>query len=141
MTRKYKTVIIIVLFIMVAAGIITAVSIVANKYLNGKDKKAVACGTTQTTGHIVVIKDGKDDPVNTTAPLCDTLTILNMDNITRLMTFGPHDEHKAYDGVEEKAISQGESLTVTLNKAGSFQFHDHVDDLAKGTFTVTDPAK
>ncbi|HET7320666.1 MAG TPA: cupredoxin domain-containing protein [Candidatus Saccharimonadales bacterium] len=86
--------------------------------------------------HKVVITDSKVQPEHTTAKLCDILTITNTDDQIRLMAFGEHDNHQAYDGVIEKVLQKGQSLTVTLNKPGSYQFHDHLDESVQGTFSV-----
>lgn len=87
--------------------------------------------------HIVVIKDEQLTPGHVSAKLCDALTIINEDARLRLMAFGEHDHHEAYDGVSEQVLAEGQSLTVTLNKAGTYKFHDHSDDKVSGTFTVS----
>lgn len=87
--------------------------------------------------HAVTVHGNSVTPAHTTAKLCDTLTINNADDQIRLMAFGPHDHHQPYDGVTERTLAQNQSLTVVLNQAGTFTFHDHLDDAAAGTFTVT----
>ena len=87
--------------------------------------------------HSVMIMDSKAEPSKITAKLCDTLTITNMDDIAREVAFGPHEDHIAYDGVAERVLSKDQSLTVTLNQAGAFRFHDHLHDEIQGYFTVT----
>jgi hypothetical protein len=87
--------------------------------------------------HRVMISNGAVTPVHTDAVLCDTLTITNADNRYRIVAFGPHDDHQPYDGVTEKLLSLNQSFTVILNKPGAFTFHDHLDETAAGSFTVT----
>lgn len=91
-------------------------------------------GTYQT--HTVMIMDNKVTPDAITAKLCDRLTIENMDSKAREIGFGAHDHHTPYDGVAEKVLNKDQSLTVTLNKAGEFHFHDHLQEEVAGSFTV-----
>jgi len=102
------------------------------------DTAAVACtpGANSVTHH-VIIKNDTATPSHTTATLCDKLTITNEDNETREVAFGPHEEHVPYDGVAEKALRQGQSLTVTLDQAGTYRLHDHFHDEVVANFTVT----
>jgi hypothetical protein len=94
------------------------------------------CQVGRHSAHYVVFQNNNVMPDHTVARLCDTLTITNQDNRLRLIAFGPHEHHISYDGISEKLLSQNQSLTVTLVKAGSFTFHDHIDDALHGSFTV-----
>jgi hypothetical protein len=88
------------------------------------------------TAHEVLIRNNQVIPKNTIADRCDTLTITNLDDQERIVAFGQHEHHEAYDGVTERYLSQGGRLTVTLIQPGNFRFHDHEDDSVQGTFTV-----
>ncbi len=87
--------------------------------------------------HIVTFKDGKVSPQSTQAKLCDTLTFVNEDTVVRDVAFGPHPHHEIYGGVEELSVQKKYPKTLTLNQAGTYTFHDHLDDSVAGTFTVT----
>jgi plastocyanin len=104
-----------------------------------KSANADACGKSDSSAesHQVMIMDNKVDDPNVKAKLCDTITFTNMDNITREIAFGPHEHHVPYDGVTEKLLTQGQSLTITLNQVGSFHWHDHIHDEVEGYFTVS----
>lgn len=110
---------------------------------NGPNKKAesqsnatlVSCKSTGQALEINISGD-KINPEQTVGKACDTLTITNSDNKTRLIAFGHHDSHKQYDGVTEKVLRQGQSFTVTLNEKGTYTVHDHYDDEVEGTFVV-----
>jgi hypothetical protein len=134
---KLKTGLIIVAAVVAIGGTIFGSTYLGNRLLNQK-----ATGTSQTcasdhpVNHKVVIQNDVVTPKNTVASLCDTLTITDLDNKERLMAFGVHSGHVPYDGVEEKALSKGQSLTITLVQAGNFLFHDHEQDEVRGTFTV-----
>ncbi|HLZ14361.1 MAG TPA: hypothetical protein VKQ34_00025 [Candidatus Saccharimonadales bacterium] len=86
--------------------------------------------------HTVLIQHNVMTPVHTSAHHCDKLTITNMDATDRLVAFGPHEHHVAYDGVTDQLLLQGQSLTITLNQIGTFNFHDHLHDEVAGDFTV-----
>lgn len=100
-------------------------------------KSEVGMVTCKSTGqnHTVTIQNDTVSPSHTNATACDTLTIINDDG-TRLLAFGQHDRHVAYDGVREREVAQGQNLTVTLNQKGNFLFHDHDQEDVSGTFTV-----
>lgn len=87
--------------------------------------------------HVVKIQANKLRPQHTQGRLCDTLTITNEDDVIRLVAFGPHEHHTPYDGVTEKILEQHQSLTIVLNQAGTYGFHDHFHDEVTGSFTVT----
>jgi hypothetical protein len=89
------------------------------------------------TAHQVIIQKNVANPVNTYGKLCDTLTISNQDNQLLLIAFGPHENHQPYDGITERVLDQGQSLTITFNEVGTYHFHDHISDIIKGNFTVT----
>lgn len=92
---------------------------------------------TKIVAYHVTIQSGKAAPVNIAGHRCDTLTITNEDEVAREIAFGPHENHIPYDGVAERVLNKGQSLTVTLNQTGSFHWHDHLHDEVEGFFTVT----
>jgi len=126
----------IIAVIVVAGGTVY----LASQYL--KDPKAAAspgsatCQGTRKT-HLVLIKNDTMIPEHIQAALCDKLTIINKDPTLRLVAFGSHAHHTPYDGVIEDPLEQGQHLTITLNQPGTYQFHEHLEDIAHGTFTVT----
>ena len=91
--------------------------------------------------HKVVIQNDKAVPQHIDGQRCDTLVITNLDAQDRIIAFGPHEDHVAYDGVSERYLSQNGTFKVTLVQPGNFRLHDHVDDVVQGTFTVTDIGK
>ncbi len=126
-----------VLGIGVTIGVITAAIFGTSWYLQAHEAKIlrVACSKTGTA-HAVTIHDSVVSPEHTDAKICDTLTVTNEDNRLRLMAFGAHDHHQAYGGITEKVLSQNQHLTITFNQAGTYEFHDHLEDTVIGYFTV-----
>jgi hypothetical protein len=126
------------LIIFAAVGVYVVVHIFALRYLDTKQSPnaEITCKTTGDT-HTVIIANRQAVPRHTKAKMCDRLTIVNQDVTLREMAFGEHDSHQAYDGVFEKFLKQNESLTITLNRQGTYLFHDHIHDEVAGDFTVT----
>lgn len=89
--------------------------------------------------HQVIIENNIVVPHNTAAKLCDSLVIINEDSIIRLIAFGPHEHHIAYDGITEQTLGENQSLTVILDQLGTYSFHDHLhySYTTTGEFTVS----
>lgn len=122
--------------IMLAALTVYGVAALAQRALSpGQQNKKVSCSQTGTE-HTVTIKNDRPSRNNLRTQLCDKLTIINDDDQLRLMAFGVHESHRAYNGVTEQTLEKGERMTVTLNETGSFIFHDHLNDEFEGRFTV-----
>jgi hypothetical protein len=109
----------------------------AQRFLIAKPEKESAVCSQGNVTHFVNIYDGVATPKDIVGKMCERLTIINHDDRIRLIAFGVHDKHQTYDGFTQKALAKEQSLTVTLNQAGTYRFHDHIDDQAQGTFTVT----
>ncbi len=107
-----------------------------NHYLDKSPTNQTVNCTKKGQNHLVIMLGNSATPNHINAKLCDTLTIKNADDQIRLVAFGEHEHHQAYDGVLERTLQQNQSLTVALNKTGTYHFHDHLDDLAQGNFTV-----
>lgn len=86
--------------------------------------------------HTVEIKNTQIIPESVNANICDELTLVNKDDKLRLIAFGVHDSHIYYSGVTEKVLKKDESLTITLNQAGTYIFHDHLQEEVQGQFSV-----
>jgi cytochrome o ubiquinol oxidase operon protein cyoD len=99
-------------------------------------EKTGACQGVHTR-HKVIIKDGIVTPAHTEAHLCDTLTFINEDNGVREIAFGPHPTHDMYAAESEVKVHKGRAKTITLNQAGTYIFHDHLEPTTIGHFSVT----
>ena len=124
--------------VVLIIGVSVASVELAGRFLGGNEAKAATVQCSKIKTHYqVVFQNNQIMPDVTNAHLCDSLTIINKDNKLREIAFGPHDHHVAYDGVLERLLNQEQSLTVTLNQAGNFSFHDHIDDSLVGYFNVS----
>ncbi|HUY85134.1 MAG TPA: cupredoxin domain-containing protein [Candidatus Dormibacteraeota bacterium] len=135
--RKLKIALIVAVAVALMAATIPAAIWVTNTQTARLGNARARCQAGQHKTYHVIIQNGLAVPTRTAARKCDKLTITNRDNRVRLMAFGPHDHHVSYDGVSERVLGQGQSLTVTLITPGTFIFHDHTDPAAQGTFTVS----
>ena len=134
--KKFKVVLITIgAFLLMVATVPAAIWVTHTQTAELANARA-RCQVGQHTAHYMAFQNNKVVPVHMTAKLCDTLTITNQDPRLRLAAFGPHAHHISYDGISEKALGQGQSLTITLIKAGNFTFHDHIDDALRGSFAV-----
>jgi hypothetical protein len=109
-------------------------------WVSNIDNRKAAAAFPKCTGkhaaHKVMIQNDKMVPAHTDAKRCDTLEIMNLDDKQRIIAFGRHEKHIAYDGVSERYMPQNAKFEVTLIQPGNFLFHDHEDEDVRGTFTV-----
>ena len=134
--KRNKTLLIIILSLVVGLiftlGAIRLIGVYLDRQYAGLHE---GCAPRQMN-HLVVVKDNVISPSDFTANRCETLTVTNLDDSERMMAFGVHEQHVAYDGVSEKVLQKGESFTVVLIQTGSFKVHDHDNDEVKSTFEV-----
>ena len=126
---------------LLVVALVAGMAVAAVRYTNTaseqNDQTVTAACTRIGTVHQVTIKDNTLTPSATIhGVLCDKLTITNEDDRLRLMAFGQHDHHQAYDGTTSKVLARGQSLTVIMNKTGEYTFHDHLEDEVVGNFVV-----
>lgn len=105
--------------------------------LSSQTRDTMTCKATGQN-HTVLFADTSVQPRKLEAKRCDTMTIISGSNKDRLIAFGVHNQHVAYNGVTEKRLPTKESFTITLDKAGSYLFHDHDEEALGATFDVVD---
>lgn len=126
---------------VLGAVILTAVTIFGAIWISHAETRKAEAAYPKCMGnhvvHTATIQDDKVVPQHTVAKRCDTLTIVNLDDQDRIIAFGQHEHHTAYDGVTERYVNQNGKFSVTLVQPGNFRFHDHEQDEVQGTFKVT----
>lgn len=137
MNKTLKLIAVIVIAAAVIAGVAFGANIVSGS-LADSGKVSSKCSGGQHKQHEMEIKNDKFSPALVKAVKCDTLVIKNLDNKGRLIAFGKHDKHIAYDGVTERYLLKNEEFKVTLNKTGDFLIHDHNQDEVQASFIVVD---
>lgn len=131
-----KKVIIVIIIILTIGGIAGITHSLADSYLAQATSPDTPACLRAGKEHKVTVRRGQVEPAHIEAKLCDKLIITNFDDQFRLLAFGEHNNHQAYDGVIEKVLQKNQSLTVTLNKTGTYHFHDHLEYSTQGSFTV-----
>lgn len=129
--RMKTTLVILVAVIAVGGTVAVSVAFASRQ----KPTQLQACKTTGAK-HLVIIENGAIAPTHIDGKRCDTMQIVNRDDITREIGFGNHEHHVAYDGISEKVITKDQSVTVTFVQTGEYRFHDHFHDEIAATFTV-----
>jgi len=130
MDRRMSVLIAVLIVLVVGAALAVGLS-------GGRTAADVCTAAGQPTSHVVVISHGKPSVSQVQAAQCDKLTITNKDSAAREVAFGVHDHHTAYDGISERVLAKNQSFTITLNRTGTFHWHDHLHDEVEGYFTVT----
>jgi hypothetical protein len=128
---KWRTSVLVILLMVVVVGGALAIG------LSGNQTAADGCPAgSSATKYTVTIRGGKPSNAHVQARRCDMLVMVNADSLAREIAFGVHDHHTVYNGVEERVLGQNKSLTITLNKTGTYHWHDHLHDEVEGYFTV-----
>jgi hypothetical protein len=124
--------------LLLLAGV-TATAVAVSSYIHQTSRQPVAAAVCTAPGatYNVTIRHDKLSQTAISGRLCDRLTITNQDDRLRLIAFGIHTHHQAYDGVTEKLLQRGQSLTITFDRPGEYTFHDHLQDSVIGYFTVS----
>jgi hypothetical protein len=94
------------------------------------------CSGENYTAHKVELKDNKLSIPHVDARLCDTLTIINRDDVEHAMYFGTLNEHATYAGELGMVIRAGRNKQIKLTELGTHRYHDHEKTELVGTFTV-----
>ncbi len=133
--KVFKTELMIAIITIAVVATVTESIYLANGFNKKSGLNTIQCNGNHET-HKVIIQNDKVKSGNTIGSLCDSLMIINLDGKARLVAFGLHEDHQAYDGVTERLLTKGQSLSVTLVQVGNFSFHDHTEDQVQGTFSV-----
>lgn len=90
----------------------------------------------QHPNHQIIIKNNAVSPLHTVTAKCDTLTFIDEDNGTRILGFGTYAKNVVYAGESDFTLQKGQNVTITLSTSGTYAFHDHLNQLTTGDFTV-----
>ncbi len=88
------------------------------------------------SNHQIVIKEAQVSPVYTFANKCDTLTFINEDTASKIITFGIYPNQGVYAGEIEIEVKNGRTETITLSETGTFQFYDRLQPETNGGFII-----
>jgi len=98
-------------------------------------KETGACNANKVN-HIVTVSEEGVSPSYTSANLCDTITFINQDKVTRELVFGTYTQNVSYGGEDKVVLDDGRPETITLNQDGNFVFYDKTNQSIIGNFVV-----
>ena len=75
-------------------------------------------------------------PAKATATAGSTVTFTNNDTESHQVSSNPHPVHTSFPPLNGPVLQPGESFTVTFSKAGTHQYHDHLNPADTGTIVV-----
>jgi cytochrome o ubiquinol oxidase operon protein cyoD len=105
------------------------------EYIGGE--KTGACAENKEN-YQVVISDGVATPAVVAAKRCDTLTLINQDNVAYDMIYGSFPIRKSYGGEDSVVVKKDRNKTITLNQLGTHGFYDKDNPDVAGQFVVTE---
>lgn len=100
-------------------------------------KQVGTCSGEASENHRIELKNKTAVPRHVYARLCDTITIINLDEASRTINFGPREDPGTYAGEPGKVIYPRRNMIFTLTELGAHQFHDSALNEVYGDFTVT----
>ncbi len=101
--------------------------------------RARDCGSVTFTTHEVIIKDGMFHPRELTAAVCDRIRFVNRESVPHEPAVGSHPAHTSYPGFDaESPLWENEIFEFTLNRPGTYSFHDHLNESMVGALVIQD---
>jgi plastocyanin len=76
------------------------------------------------------------DPKTVTVKMGETVAIKNDSSDTLQFDSDPHPQHTDNTELNVGVVNPGQAKTVTLNKTGTFGYHNHLNPTDKGSITV-----
>lgn len=101
--------------------------------------KAVDCSAyREPSVYTVEIINDSFRPSLVNAKICDKIKFVNKEDVLHQPATGPHPTHTSYPGFDSlKPLKNGEEYTFTLNRPGSYSFHDHLTPKMTGRVIIT----
>lgn len=92
--------------------------------------------TDQTSGTIITLTDAGFDKASYTVKAGDTVTVKNESSSAMQFSSADHPTHLENPELNMSVIEPGQSGTFVAETAGTFGFHDHLNDQFTGTLVV-----
>lgn len=136
----------IIVIIFLAIGVFIYVQN-SGGYKNSEPKSSSATSNTSEKSSNQTSEEAKDsvmvtysssgfDPETVTVKTSGQLTITNDSSSELQFNSNPHPIHTVNSELNIGTISAGESKSVTLNKTGTFGYHNHLNSSQTGTIVV-----
>lgn len=107
----------------------------SNQNNGNNESQAEPEETEQAAGTITYTGSGFS-PETLTVKSGDTVTVRNESSRTIEFESDPHPAHTSNTELNIDTIRPGESKTFTVNRTGTFGYHDHLDSSKTGTIIV-----
>lgn len=75
-------------------------------------------------------------PANLTIESGQTVTWINKSGQTATVNSAPHPAHTAYSPLNLDSFNDGGTLSLTFDKPGTYNYHNHLNSSQRGTITV-----
>lgn len=125
-------------FILAKRGanyIVPSSSPVANS-LETPAPSATASAAVQQGQNTVTLTSSGFSPATLTIKAGDAVTWVNNNGANATVNSAPHPAHTDYPPLNLGVFADGQSLSLTFNKAGSYKYHNHLNSAQFGTIVV-----
>ncbi|MDB5168106.1 MAG: hypothetical protein JWO55_364 [Candidatus Saccharibacteria bacterium] len=86
----------------------------------------------------ITYTDSGFTPSTLTVKKNSAITVSNKSSKNVMFSSADHPKHQEQPELNMNTLNPGESGTITITKAGTWGYHDHVDETMTGTIIVTD---
>lgn len=138
-----KAVIVIILVAILAGGVFFYIkkrSTPAPQVQIPKIETTTAPTTAQenpvATQNLVTLTTDGYSPQTLTIKVGTTVTWLNNSGDVATVSSDPHPTHTDFPALNLGKFSNGQKLTLTFDKAGTYKYHNHLNPSQKGTIIV-----
>lgn len=102
----------------------------------GASSNSASQGANQVVGSEIDYTDSGFSPANLNVKAGQTITIKNTSSGAMSFNSDPHPVHTSFPELNLGRIDAGQSKTLTLTKAGTYTYHNHLSPSQKGTIVV-----
>jgi plastocyanin len=87
---------------------------------------------------IITYTDDGFTPSTLTVKKDSAVTVTNKSSKNVMFSSADHPTHQKQPELNMQTLKPGESGTITITKAGTWGYHDHINETMTGTITVTE---
>lgn len=102
----------------------------------GSNQNVSDQGGTQVAGSEIDYTDSGFSPTTLNVKVGQTITVKNSSSSAMSFNSDPHPVHTSFPELNLGKIDAGQVKTLTLSKAGTYTYHNHLNPSQKGTIVV-----
>ncbi len=95
-----------------------------------------ASPTAQPEETMVTLTTSGYSPASLTVKVGEEITFINKSGKSAAVNSDPHPVHSVYPPLNLGGFKDGETLTFTFDKAGTYGYHNHLNTAQRGTIVV-----